>query len=94
MADEMMQVCALTTIDNPYNPFTQFDQWYTFDQDKGYCSCSYLDRIAHTSSQLSDEENQKEIIRAIKEIIRLDPFNIYRMVCAEDYRLPLIAQEN
>ena len=51
-----MSKCALTTIDNPYDPFDQFDSWYRFDQDKGYCSCSYLDRIARTSEQLSDEE--------------------------------------
>jgi hypothetical protein len=48
--------------------------------DKGYCSCGYLDRIARTSSQLSDEENEKEIERAIDEIIKLDPFNLYKKV--------------
>ena len=45
--------CALTTIDNPFDPFDQFDQWYMFDLDKGYNSCSYLDRVSHTSDQLS-----------------------------------------
>lgn len=75
-----MAKCALTTFDNPYNPFEQFDAWYMFDMDKGYCSCGYLDRIARTSSQLSDEENEKEIERAIDEIIKLDPFNLYKKV--------------
>lgn len=75
-----MSKCALTTIDNPFDPFDQFDQWYQFDMDKGYNSCSYLDRIAHTSDQLSDKENEEEIERAINEIIKYDVLNIYKKV--------------
>lgn len=69
---------ALTTHDNPYNPFTQFNQWFLFDTEKGYNSCAYLGRIARTSDQLSDEENDAEVERAIDEIIKYDPFNIYK----------------
>lgn len=79
-----MTVCALTTFDNPYDPFNQFDLWYMFDRDKGYNSCAYLDRIARTSSQLSDEENNKEIERAIDEIIKYDFRNIYKKVRIEE----------
>ena len=75
-----MAKCALTTIDNPYDPFEQFDAWYMYDMEKGYSTCSYLDRIARTSNQLSDEENEKEIVRAIDEIIRFDFQNIYKKV--------------
>ena len=71
---------ALTTIDNPYDPFEQFDAWYMYDMEKGYSTCSYLDRIARTSNQLSEEENEKEIERAIDEIIRFDFQNIYKKV--------------
>lgn len=75
-----MSKCALTTIDNPYNPFEQFDSWFMFDMDKGYNSCAYLDRIARTSDQLSEEENDQEIERAIDEIIKYDFMNIYKKV--------------
>lgn len=75
-----MTKCALTTFDNPYDPFDQFDQWFMYDTDKGYNSCGYLDRIARTSDQLSDEENDKEIERAIDEIIKYDILNIYKKV--------------
>lgn len=75
-----MTICALTTKDNPYDPFTQFNEWYNFDIDKGYNSCGYLDRIAHTSDQLSDEENAREIERAIDEIIKYDFMNNYKKV--------------
>lgn len=67
----------LSTIDNPYNPFDEFDSWLRFDLDKGYNSCAYLSRIALTSDQLSDAENEKEIERAIDEIIKYDFMNIY-----------------
>ena len=75
-----MTACMLTTKDNPFNPFDNFDSWYQFDMDKGYSSCSYLDRIARTSDQLTDEENAEEIERAIDEIIKYDFQNIYRKV--------------
>lgn len=72
-----MAKCMLTTIDNPYDPFEQFDSWYMYDMDKGYNSCAYLDRIARTSDSLTEEENDKEIERAINEIIKYDFMNIY-----------------
>ena len=75
-----MSKCALTTIDNPYDPFEQWDSWYRYDMDKGYNSCAYLDRIARTSEQLSAEENELEIERAIDEIIKYDFMNIYKKI--------------
>lgn len=73
----------LTTKDNPYNPFDNFDSWYMFDMDKGYNSSAYLDRIARTSDALSDEENMAEIERAIDEIILYDVQDLYRKVVNE-----------
>lgn len=77
---------ALTTIDNPYNPFTQFSDWLMFDNDKGYCSCAYLARIAMTSDQLSDELNNDEIERAIDEIVANDFLGIYKKAVNSDYK--------
>lgn len=71
---------ALTTFDNPFDPFEQFSDWFRFDVDHGYYSCSYLARIAKTSDQFSDEENNQEIERAIDEIIKNDFRNIYKKV--------------
>ncbi len=65
----MKRRCMLTTFDNPYNPFEQFTSWFLFDVEKGYNTCSYLGRIARTSDQLSEEENELEIERAIDEIV-------------------------
>ena len=70
----------LTTFDNPYDPFTQFDKWLLFDMEKGYNSCAYLARIAKTSDELNEEENNQAINDAIDEIIRLDFRHIYKKV--------------
>lgn len=67
----------LTTVDNPYDPFEQFDSWLLFDVEKGYNSCAYLGRIARTSDQLSENENDLEVERAIDEIVKYDFRNIY-----------------
>ena len=71
---------ALTTFDNPYDPFEQFTSWFMFDEEKGYHTCSYLGRIARTSDQLSEEENELENERAIDEILKYDFRNIYKKV--------------
>lgn len=76
----MRNKSMITTFDNPYNPFEQFTSWFLFDAEKGYNSCSYLGRIARTSEQLSDEENDLEVERAIDEIIKYDFRNIYKKV--------------
>ena len=76
----MYAECALTTFDNPYNPFDNFRQWFLFDVEKGYNSCGYLARIARTSDALADAENSREIERAIDEIVRLDFTNKYRKI--------------
>lgn len=79
----MAQV-ALTTFDNPYDPFKEFDSWLLYDSEKGYNSCGYLGRIARTSDSLTDEENEEEIERAIDEIIKYDFLNIYKKVKRSD----------
>ena len=76
----MYEKVMLTTIDNPYDPFKQFSDWFSFDVEKGYNTCAYLGRIARTSEQLSDEENDLEIERAIDEIIKYDFLNLYKKV--------------
>lgn len=76
--------CMLTTIDNPFDPFTQFDSWFQFDIEKGYYSCSKLARVTKLSDDLSDKETDDEIERAIDEIIKYDFLNIYKKVKKSD----------
>ena len=72
--------CAITTIDNPYDPFDNFMGWFLFDVQQGYNTCAYLARVAVTSDALTDDENNKIIEEAIDEIIKYDPINIYKKI--------------
>lgn len=69
----MSKESFLTTSDNPFDPFTQFDEWYTFDMDKGYYTCGLVAKLAQTNDSLSDELNDEIIEDAYDEIIRLFP---------------------
>lgn len=70
----------LTTIDNPFDPSTQFDEWRNFDEEKGYFTVNYLDRIAKTTEDMSDSEFLIEIERSIDEICELNVLGIYKKV--------------
>ena len=78
-----MREVRLTTIDNPFDVFEEFNQWFLFDIEKGYNSCSYLDRIAKTTDDMTEQEENAEIERAIDEIIKYDFMNIYKKVIKE-----------
>lgn len=78
-----MAKCLLTTKDNPFNPSKDFDSWFNYDQLFDQC-CSLLDRVARTSDQLSEEENDREIERAIDEIIKYDLSNVYVKVVLKE----------
>lgn len=77
---QTVKVAMLTTIDNPYDPFTQFDEWDAYDQEMGYYSCAYLARIAKSSDDLSESSQAKIVEDAIDEICKNDVIGIYRKV--------------
>ena len=79
MADD----CKLTTYDNPFDPFDQFDEWLMFDKEKGYDSCERLMRIAKIYDDMSQPEVDAEIERAIDTIIKYVFTNTYKKVVRE-----------
>lgn len=74
----------LTTVDNPYDPFTQFDEWYAYDEGKGYHTTSYLARIVKSSDELSQEDEDLATDNAIDEIAKLNILGIYKKVTKPD----------
>lgn len=76
--------CRLTTFDNPYDPFDQFNLWFMFDIEKGYNTCGYVARITQLTDDMSEEEENVEVERAIDEIIQNDFLNIYKKVKRND----------
>lgn len=70
----------LTTIDNPFDPFTQYDEWLAFDGRQGHDTLSLLARVVITSDDLSEEDQNFATEQAINEIVSEDPLLIYRKV--------------
>lgn len=59
----------LTTVDNPYSPLTDFDDWLSFDTHAGYHSLALLGRIGFFSDDMSEPDQQLAIDQAIDEIV-------------------------
>ena len=74
----------LTTIDNPWHPFTNFDEWMTYDHEMGYDTVCYLDRIANASEELSDNDYDAAILEGMKEICELNVLGIYKLIHKDD----------
>jgi hypothetical protein len=70
----------LTTVDNPYNPSTQFDEWLAFDTAAGYYTPAFMARIVKTSESLSDADQSLAIEQAIDEIVRENVLGLYKKV--------------
>ena len=80
----LMARVLLTTTDNPYDPHTQFYEWYAYDLSMGYDTCGYLARVTLTSESLSETDNELAIEQAIDEIIELNVRGIYKKVVLND----------
>lgn len=73
----------VTTKDNPFDPFTQFDDWIRFDEDHGYNTCQLIDRHLVTSQELSQADQESDLDEAIRWILELDPTDNYKRVVRE-----------
>ena len=69
----MANDCMITTVDNPFNPFKQFDDWLNWDTRRGYNTCNTLARIAKTTNALSDDVNDEEIEEAMDSMVEFAP---------------------
>ena len=70
----------LTTIDNPYDPFEDFDKWFIEDSIRGHNTCGLIDRIATTSDSFGESRNARIMEAAYDEIIKNDLEQKYKKV--------------
>lgn len=73
----MAKQFALSTFDNPFNPFDDFSSWLSFDKENNYDSSERLARIANLTDEMTEIEIEMEKERAIDEIIKYDILNVY-----------------
>lgn len=67
----------LTTVDNPYNPFKSYEDWYAYDMEKGYNSCQLLARVIVTSDELSEQQQEDSLLDALEEILEYNTTGLY-----------------
>lgn len=72
----------LTTVDNPYDPFTAFDAWYAWDVAHGYNTSALLARVVATSTELSEADQSLAIEHAIDEVVFYNVSGVHRKVAA------------
>lgn len=75
----------LTTFDNPFNPFTEFDRWWKEDLLLGHNCCGLLANESNVSDIASEEVNDKAIIEAMERIVKREPM-IYKIVYQSDFK--------
>lgn len=71
----------LTTLDNPFNPFTDWNAWYTYDTARGHNTCNLIGRHANPSEEVDDESAEQ----AMREIVLHDPTNNYIIVTPQSW---------
>ncbi len=84
MADQIEYM--LTTVDNPYNPFTDFDAWLAFDINKGYHTSSFLARVAMVPEDLPEPYQSLAIQSAIDQVVEENVSGMWRKVSREDFK--------
>lgn len=72
----------LTTVDNPFDPFTQFDEWLVWDRNAGYNTPALLDRVANQSDEMSEADQAQAIDLAMDEIIKENVSGMHKKVQA------------
>lgn len=76
----------LTTIDNPFNPFINYDEWYAFDTSHGYYTCAYLARLVITSDELSEVDQDLAIDKAVNEILLYNIFGKFIKIYKDGHK--------
>ena len=74
----------LTTFDNSFNPFTEFDAWFKEDHRLGHNCCELLAINSAVSDIASEETRIDETLKAIDYIVQREPM-IYRKVSKSDF---------
>jgi len=71
----------VTTIDNPYNYFDEFDKWFSYDESQGYHTCSFVDNLSlNMFSDSTDKEIEEEIERAVDIIVKFEGDQKYKKI--------------
>jgi hypothetical protein len=70
----------LTTIDNPFDPFTQWDEWFAWDLNAGYHTPGLLARVTRLADDLPEGDQHLAIQQAIDECVDMNVLGVLTKV--------------
>lgn len=79
----MKEEYFITTNDNPFNPFTQFEDWKHADEALGYYTLGLIARVYWGSDELSEEDQSKAFDDAIDKVLDWHG-SMYKIVFKKD----------
>lgn len=74
----------LTTVDNPWNPFTDPDKWLQYDISHGYNTCNYLAKVVRVAEDWPEELVESEYNKGLRTILAEDPSHMYARIKSTD----------
>jgi hypothetical protein len=81
---EQVEDYMLTTTDNPWSPYTNWDEWYAWDQANGYDTPGLLARVANVSFDLSEGDQQLAVKEAIDSIVENNFSGVHKIIRRND----------
>lgn len=94
MADTEPVEYMLTTVDNPFDPFTRFDEWLEYDMRLGYNTSAFLARVSKVSNDISEPDQALAIQNAIDEIVSENVSGMWRKVSRDSAKRLEIVNES
>ena len=73
----------VTTLDNPFDPFKEPENWKRFDEDNGYHTTSLICRFLRDSDEFDEEKYRQCLEEAVDEVVRFNFTGNYRKVVNE-----------
>lgn len=67
----------ITTLDNPWNPFTHYHEWLAHDTKNGYNTDQWIAFLTKTSNDLPRDERLEQIDAGVSRLLELDPFGLH-----------------
>lgn len=73
----------VTTTDNPFDPFTEYRSWLTWDHTHGYNTIGLLARCTIDSEELSEADQDVAIRQAMMDIVTFNASGMHVLVKRE-----------
>ena len=62
----------ITTKDNPFSPFYQWEEWNAFDMQAGYNTCGLMARLVDVDPSAFEFDEVEALEKAMNKVLRLN----------------------